>query len=226
MQSFKKAEEETLPIIESPTISQTPTVYTYHLRVTQPSFTKEQIAEAFTKLGWNKYLIGEEIGSGGHYHTHSYVETDVPYNIKEQKRFYTKLKTVLQIKEFSSSVMKNEHLLSYVVKDGHYIAQGFDPRVLKEAEACSYKKYSKTDFAKAQHAIEELYLTDKITLAYAIEKFIKLKVDYKQGINRNYLKQYFTMLLFKHSPGQITSYTRELMSSIEQDILGVRFNPE
>lgn len=226
IRKYSKEVPESLPIIDSLTISQTPKtphIYNYHLRVTQPSYTKEQIQEAFEKLGWCKYLIGEEIGQGGNYHTHSFVETDVPYNVKEQKRFYTKLRTELKLTEFSSSIMKNEHLLSYVVKDGCYIAKGFDPKVLKEAEAKSYKKYSKVDFAKAQHAIEDEYLTDKITFLRAIEKFIKLKTDYKQNINRNWIKQYFTMLLFKHKPMQIHSYAQEVESSIQQDVLGIRF---
>lgn len=224
----EEEEMESLPIIDSQTLPKTqewvpnPSKYYYHVRVTDSTTTKDIIAQGL-KAMTDTYVVSEELSSANVKHFHALVESNIPYQLKEQKKFKLELKRHLKLPKsgFSTSAMKGPELLSYIMKDGDYISEGFPHVVIKTAQIKSYIKFDKKAFAKKQHELEDQFILGKLDVQKFYKEFGRLKSDYKQGINQSWLDGYVLSLAFRKNKNYLESWSHERAAALQQKIFGI-----
>lgn len=119
-------------------------------------------------------------------------------------------------KDYSLSKVKNsEDYKKYIVKETNWMSSGFDVEELKKFQLVSYPK--KKNFQKELDLLEIEYLLDNMDDIGYIFNFIKLKANYKQVVNTNYVKQRLIMMRSKKSltadDGWLMNYATELYNN-------------
>lgn len=207
---LKQSELPTLPIIESEEVPK----YSYlHVRVTASWFSLEKL-EAFLDKHLNQYIVSVEKKDTPEQHFHMHI-------------LWTKKREDFSpfIKQFDPLIKGNKHLgvewqrsdknPSYVLKDGKYLYKGFSKKQIDDWFKISYAKYTKEDFAKELHKIEDEYLLSNDTLTQFAHKFLSLKDRYKQKPNPNNDRNYIDMMYRRKEPRAIYLAAKELAEGIE-----------
>lgn len=199
----------------------------YSLRITLVDRDLNSMFKSFNEFyGDIKFVMSVEKKGTASQHFHlSYEGGTLKDERKKLKDFFQSQQIVTKgNKTYSLSEVTSDNFVSYVLKDGDYLFNGYTQEYIDTQFKKSYKKFTKNDFAEQLHMLEDKYLTTEQNTpfnqkpTYQIEDFVSdfiaLKVSYKQIICYTYITKYARMLYYKKNPQCIRQISELICESI------------
>lgn len=230
-------ELSTLPIIESKEVRKSNGLelqcnQKYSLRLTLVDRDLNSLFKSFNEFYGNiKFVMSVEKKGTASQHFHlSYEGGTLKDERKKLKDFFQSQQIVTKgNKTYSLTEVTSDNFVSYVLKDGDYLFNGYSQEYIDTQFKKSYKKFTKNDFAESLHLLEDEYLSydeqeddtpfninrQVKNIKWFVKEFIKLKVSYKQIICYTYITKYARMLYYKKFPQYIDEIAGLIVQSIE-----------
>lgn len=191
-------------------------------------FTSQTLEQVYTYFEpWATHLLVSKEGGDAktRLHYHIIMNTEFYGRDKVCKQFRESLIKAFSIKGNGSysiaPVKEKDKCVSYILKDGEWLAKGFSTTYLQSRQKVSYQKYSKEEFAKQFEALKDKYYLHQVSIRQFIRLYVKLKHSFNQmNVSLNRTQDLVLNMEMRAHPAKLDEFVLRVMHFQREDYDG------